>query len=196
MKHKRNWIIAIILSAAAGFVALQNVAAPTHDDAAPDPVITITTETPLSGSETLTPTYEGCAYVWAYRDAPELTEKVDAAVRAMNEQASANASLFGEDCIFADGQSTFGVMETDFYVRLPVDDLTAEAAFGDWMAQVLPLITQIPREQIQGNSGFVEFWFEKNEAEQIVLRVPIQRYLDEGRDKTGAELFRMFYNPP
>src|SRR3990172_9453746 len=196
MKHKRNWIIAIILSAAAGFVALQNVAAPTHDDATPDPVLTITAETPLIRSETLTPTYEGCAYVWAYHDAPELTEKVDAAIGALNEEASARASLFGEDCIYADGQSTFGAMETDFYVHLPVDDLTAEEAFGNWMAQVLPIITQIPREQIQGNYGFVEFWFEKNEAEQIILRVPIQKYLDEAQDKTGADLFRMFENPP
>ncbi|MDP2777483.1 MAG: hypothetical protein Q8O48_07555 [Anaerolineales bacterium] len=196
MKHKRNWIIAIILSAAAGFVALQNVAAPTHDAATPDAVITITAETTLTGSETITPIYEGCSYVWGYHDAPELTEKVDAAVRAMNEQASARASLFGEDCIFADGQSTFGAMETDFYVRLPVADLTAEAAFGDWMAQVLPIITQIPREQMQGNYGFVEFWFEKNDAEFIILRVPIQRYLDEGRDKTGPDLFHMFNNPP
>jgi len=40
MKHKRNWIIGIVLSAAAGFVALQNVAAPSHDDITP-PAITI-----------------------------------------------------------------------------------------------------------------------------------------------------------
>lgn len=196
MKHKRNWIIGIVLSIIAAFVALQNVAAPTQEDATPDPVITITAETPRTGSETITPTDEGCAFVWGYHDAPELTEKVDAAVRSMNEQASARASLFGEDCIYAGGQSTFGVMETDFHVRLPVEDLSAEAAFGNWMAQVLPIITQISREQIQGNYGFVEFRFEKNEAEQIILRVPIQRYLDEGRDKTGEELFRMFYNLP
>ncbi|MBM3181436.1 MAG: hypothetical protein FJZ86_13930 [Chloroflexi bacterium] len=195
MKHKRNWIIAIILSAAAGFVALQNVNAPTHDDAPPNAVLTITAEI-STATETLTPAYEGCAYVWAYHDAPELTEKLDAAVRAMNEQAGARASLFGEDCIYADGQSTFGAMETDFYVRLPVDDMAAEETFGNWMAQVLPIITQIPREQIQGNYGFVEFWFEKNEAENIILRVPVQRYLDEGQDKTGADLFRMFYSQP
>ena len=195
MKHKRNWIIGIVLSATAGFVALQSVAAPSHDDITP-PAITITAKISPAETETITPAYEGCAYVWAYHDAPELTEKVGADITALNEQASGRASLFGEDCIFADGQSTFGAMETDFYVHLPVDDLTAEEAFGNWMAQVLPIITQIPREQIQGNYGFVEFWFEKNEAEHIVLRVPIQRYLDEARDKTGADLFRMFENPP
>ena len=195
MKHKRNWIIGIVLSATAGFVALQSVAAPSHDDITPPP-ITSTVKFSAAETETITPAYEGCAYVWAYHDAPELTEKLDVAVRAMNEQASARASLFGEDCIFANGHSVFGAMETDFYVHLPVEDLTAEEALGDWMAQVMPIITQIPREQIQGSYGFVEFWFEKNEAENIILRVPIQRYLDEAQDKTGADLFRMFENPP
>lgn len=189
MKHKRNWIVGLVLSVIAALIALQNAAAPTQEDTVPDSVITETVE--IS-----TPTYEGCAFVWAYHDAPELTEKVDTAVRALDERASAHASLFGEDCVYGDGHSTFSVMETDFYVRLPVADLTAEAAFGDWMAQVLAIIAQIPREEIQGNYGFVEFWFEKNDAEHIVLRVPIQRYLDEGRDKTGPDLFRMFYNPP
>lgn len=189
MKHKRNWIIGLVLSVIAALIALQNAAAPTQEDTVPNSVITETIE--IS-----TPTYAGCAFVWAYHDAPELTEKVDMAVRALDERASARASLFGEDCVYGDGHSTFGVMETDFYVHLPVEDLTAEEALGDRIAQVLPIITQIPREQIQGNYGFVEFWFEKNEAEQIILRVPIQRYLGEGQNKTGSELFRMFYNPP
>ncbi len=195
MKHKRNWIIGIVLSAAAGFVALQNVAAPSHDDITP-PAITITAKISPTQTETITPAYEGCAYTWASHDAPELTEKVDAAIGALNEQASAYVILFGEDCIYADGHSVFGAMETDFYVRLPVDDLTAEEAFGNWMAQVLPIITQTPREQIRGNYGFVEFWFEKSDSENIILRVPIQRYLDEAQDKTGADLFRMFNTPP
>src|SRR3989304_182060 len=139
MKHKRNWIIGIVLSAAAGFVALQNAAAPTHDGLTP-PAITSTAKFSATETETITPAYEGCAYTWASHDAPELTEKVDAAIVALNEQASARASLFGEDCIYADGHSVFGAMETDFYVRLPVNDLTAEEDFGNWISQVLPII--------------------------------------------------------
>lgn len=189
MKHKRNWIIGLVLSVIAALIALQNAAAPTQEDTIPDSVITET-------SEISTPTNEGCAFVWAYHDAPELTEKVDTAVRALDERASAHASLFGEDCIYGDGRSTFGVMETDFYIRLSVDDLTTEEAFGDWIAQVLTFITQIPREEIQGNYGFVEFWFEKNDAEHIVLRVSIQKYLNEAQDRTGTELFQMFYSQP
>lgn len=187
MKHKRNWIIGLVLSVIAALIALQNAAAPTQEDTVPDSVITETIEISI-------PTYEGCAFVWAYHDAPELTDKVDIAVRALDEQSSAYASRFGEDCLYADGSSTFSVMETDFYVHLSVEDLTTEEIFGDWMAQVLGFITQIPREEIQGNYGFVEFWFEKNDAEHIILRVPIQNYLNEAQDKTGTELFQMYYS--
>jgi hypothetical protein len=83
-------------------------------------------------------------------------------------------------------------METDFHVNLPVDDLANEEALGNAMAQVLPIIVNIPREEIQGKYGFVEFWFEKNETEHVVVRVPIQKYIDEAQGKTGTELFRMF----
>jgi hypothetical protein len=87
-------------------------------------------------------------------------------------------------------------METDFYIHLPADDLTNEESFGNWMAQMMPIVTEIPREEIQGNYGFVEFWFEKNEAEHIIVRVPIQKYMTEAQEKTGTELLRMFSATP
>jgi hypothetical protein len=121
-----------------------------------------------------------------------LTKKLNAAVQAINPAASARAQLFGEDCVYADKPSTFGVMETDFYVRTPADDLTNEESFGNRIAQVMPIVAEIPRGEIQGNYGFVEFWFEKSEAEHVIVRVPIQKYLDEAQGKTGAELFTMF----
>ena len=110
-----------------------------------------------------------------------MTKEIDTAVRAINPSASARAELYGEDCVYADGRSTFGAMETDFHVRLPADDLTNEEAFGNWMAQVMPIVAEIPREEIQGNYGFVEFWFEKNDAEHLIVRVPIQKYIDEAQ---------------
>jgi hypothetical protein len=190
MKHKRNVAIALVLSAAAGFLALQNVSAPTPDSVAQTPatVETIAIEPPATQESGPAQ----CAYIWAYRDAPELTEKLDAAVKALNPAASGRAQLFGEDCVYTDGHSTFGAMETDFYVRSPTDDLTNEEAFGNWVAQVMPMVLEIPREEIKGNYGFVEFWFKKNEAEHVIVRVPIQKYMNEAQDKTGVELFRLF----
>lgn len=194
MKHKRNWVIGIILSATVAFVALKNVAAPTHEAETPQAVITLT------ASPEPSPTENGsgnCGYMWAYHDDPELTAKIDEAVRLLNPNANANAQQFGEDCVYADGHSTFGVMETDFYVHLPVENLTDNHAFGNWIAQVMTMITQIPREELQGsNYGFVEFWFDQSETEHLVVRVPIQKYLDEGQGKTGAELLQLFIEIP
>lgn len=185
MKRGRNWIIGIILSATAAFIAVQSVNAPNQESQ----------ETVIPITETSTLAYEGCAYTWAYQDAPELTKKLDGAVKEINSQASATATLFGEDCIYADGSSTFGVMETDFTVRLPVDDLAQHEEFGNWISNVMQIIIEIPREEIQGKYGFVEFWFEKTDSENIIFRVPIQKYLDEAKDKTGLELFELFYIP-
>ncbi len=190
MNKKRNWIVALVVSATAGFFALQSGLAPTDNPPTATQTI-VATE-----AATFTPTYEGCGFMWAYHDDPELTKKVDAAVRALDPLASANATLFGEDCIFADGHSTFSIMETDFYVRRPFDDLNNEEAFGNWIKQVMDVILQIPQEEIQqaGNPGFVEFWFVKSETENLIVRVPIQQYRDEAQGKSGAELFQLFHN--
>ncbi len=87
-------------------------------------------------------------------------------------------------------------METDFYIHLPVENLTDEETLGNWMAQTLPIVAEIPRGEIQGNYGFVEFWFEKSEAEHVIVRVPIQKYMNEAQEKTGAELFQIFSKAP
>ncbi len=193
MKHRRNWIIGIVLSATATFFALQTVSAPEQAEVTSAPPITFTVEIQVTETDTPAPSFQGCAYTWAYYGAPELTATLDAAIKELDPAASAVATQFGEDCVSADGTVTFGVMETDFTVRLPVDDLTKEDEFGNWMAQVLQIVTQIPREEIPGpNYGFVEFWFEKNESEQIVFRVPIQEYLNNAQGMSGAELFQMF----
>lgn len=181
------------ISAAAGFLILQTVTAPAPDSAP----ATLKSETviiePPAAEE---PACAQCAYAWAHHDAPDLTQKLDAAVKTLNPDASGRAQLFGEDCVYADNRSTFAAMETDFYVRIPAGDLTGEEAFGNWMAQVMPLVAEIPREEIQGNYGFVEFLFEKNEAEHVIVRVPIPRYINEAQGKAGAELFRMFSVTP
>ena len=195
MKHKRNWAIGIILSAAAAFAALQNVSAPTHITETTEAVATITAT--VEPSPTAVDNSGGCGYVWAYHDDPELTAKIDELVRQFDPNATANAQQFGEDCVYADGHSTFGAMETDLYVHRPIEDLTDNEAFGNWMAQVMDVVIKIPREELQGNNyGFVEFWFNKSETERLIVRVPIQKYLDDGQGKTGNEFLQLFLEAP
>ncbi len=176
MKNKKNWAIALILTVATGIVVGQS---------RNEPVSTVTS----------TSTYEGCAYTWAYHDAPDLTQKLSALASSLNPDANIRASLYGEDCTYADGHADFSVMETDFYVHLPVKDLTDEKAFGDWMAQVMQIVVKIPREEVSGNYGFVEFRFEKSETEWASMRIPIQIYIDQAQEKSGVELYRLFTNP-
>jgi hypothetical protein len=192
MNKKRNWVVVLIVSAAAGFFALQNGMEPAND--APTATHTIfVTET---ATATPTPAYEGCSFMWAYHADPELTKKVDAAIRALNPSASANATFYGEDCVFADGHSTFSAMETDFQVHLPVEDLTNEEAFGNWMKLAMDVILQIPREELRASPGYVEFWFIKSETEKVIVRVLASQYQNEALEKSGAELFQFFYNNP
>ena len=177
---------ATLITAIAVFGALQTVSAPANE-----------TVTSLPASETPTTLQTGsCAYMWAYKDAPELTVSFNSAVYALNAEASGRAEYYGEDCVYADGSATFSTMETDFYTRLPVDDLSKEDEFGNWVAQVMEIVTQIPSEDLPGNYGFVEFTFEKTEAERIIFRVPIQQYISDAQGKSGAELLRLFYSPP
>ncbi len=196
MKRIRNWVVAVLaVSAAAGVFALQNRPAPL-------PVIDVTSsleigpvEFDVTETPTNTPAYEGCAFIWAYHDAPELTEKINDAVLAINPDARANVRLFGEDCVYADGHSTFSTMTSDFYIHVPVTDLSAEADFGNFMWQVLEIVNAVPDDEIPGSVGLVEFSFIKNEAEQIILRVERRDYLNDAVGISGAELFRRFYTP-
>ena len=200
MKNKRNGLILLIVTAASGYFAIQNFAAPSDEKPASPPTVVPDAVAPAwiaSPAVSPSPASEACAYNWASENLPELTQKLDSPMRALNAKARARAEAFGEDCIYADGHSTFGAMETDFYIQLRVDDLYNEAAFGNWISQVMTVIEQIPPEEIRGpQPGFVEFRFTKSDTEQIIVRIPIKDYRDKAGDKSGKELFRLFYIPP
>lgn len=133
-----------------------------------------------------------CAFMWAYHDDEELTAQLDQQVKSVDPTASASARLFGEDCVYEDGHSTFGVMETDFYIRLPVDDLTNEEFLGNWMGEILTLVAEIPRDEIQGNYGFVEFVFENPPSQSSIVRVPLQDHLNLGQTVIGDDLYQLY----
>jgi hypothetical protein len=153
-------------------------------------------------SATDTPTgtlaYEGCAFVWAYRQMPEFSTQFDLAVKELFPIGSGRVQAFGEDCLYADGRTEFSAKESDFYVTLPVPDLTDEQALGDRMAAIMTVVIErFPSDSLPGgHNGFVEFVFEQSEADFLVLRVPIQEYKNDGVGKAGMELFRMFHQVP
>lgn len=159
----------------------------------------LATETPLfvPESPTGTPAYEGCYFVWATHNLPDLSTLVQQSAQSLQPQAQARAQAYGEDCVYDDGHADFSAMETDYYISLPVQVPNDEDFMGDWIAQVMTLIGQLPKEQIPGGQpGFVEFRFLKTEADYINVRVPIDRYRKESQGMLGAELFRFFMSTP
>lgn len=187
MKKRTIGILTALTAAAASLFALTQGTL-TADISAP------LTETP---TETSPAVPQPCAYTWAYKDLPEVSAELQAAVQAILPEASAHAAAFGEDCVASDGSATFGAMETDFYLRIPVADLNDDAALGNLIGQLLPiLLDQFPRERLLGpKDGFVEFTFFLGEN-QRVLRVPIplgKELREQGLN--GAELMNAIHSP-
>jgi len=157
-----------------------------HIDPGPDGEFPGTTEVPSTIQ---------CGYQWAYQDLPELSMQFDQAIKAIIPNSASHATAFGENCVTADGNvDRYAAMETDFYVIAAVDSLDDHATFGNWIAAVMQTINNFPPDQLASpNPGFVEYRFEKSDAEFIKVRVPIQQYNETANGKTGEELFQMFY---
>lgn len=143
------------------------------------------TETPV-----ITPTYEGCFYVWAYHDLPEISEKVDQAIKTLQTEASGRAQAYGEDCVYADGRGEFGAMETDFYVTIMVKNLKDESELGDWLIAVMKTLDAFPRGVVPGGQdGFAQITF-KTEEDQRIFNVSINEYKNLPPGLSGEEVFR------
>jgi len=174
----------------------------TDESSPPKIIVTVGTpnigQPPDGGFPTPSTSQQDCGFSWAYHDLPELTETLDTSIKALNSNAMARATAFGEDCIGEGGIVVrFGAMETDFYVILSVSDLTDYESFGNWITQVMEVVNMLPPDMLAGpNSGFVEFRFEKTQSESIGFRVPIQSYNTTANGITGEELFHMFYTSP
>lgn len=135
-----------------------------------------------------------CAFVWAHPILEELTLIFDAKITDLNPQAFGHASAFGEDCVYPDGRKIFFGFETDFYITLPVTDLTEFETFGNWIAETMPMVSTLPADMIEGSQpGFVEYRFSKNENEILIIRVPLHGYEEIANGMIGEDLFLLFY---
>ncbi|HAV78520.1 MAG TPA: hypothetical protein DCX53_14320 [Anaerolineae bacterium] len=198
------WIL--ILFACSPASATPQIFPPTSDTTLPPsspPKIIITVGTPNIGQPPdgnfpdTPPTSDTCAFIWAHPLLEELTILFEAEIKKVEPQATAHASSFGEDCVYADGRRVFFGIETDFYLDLPVANLTDFDSFGDWIAQTMPIVESMPPDMLEGSqTGFVEYKFAVNATEFLTVRVPIQQYRDIADGKTGEELFRLFYTEP
>ena len=145
----------------------------------------------------ITPTFGDCAYVWASQELPDISQKVYQALQAVDPNITGNAYAHGENCVYADGHSTFSAMETDFRVKISVQDLKDEKALGDWIARVMGVIANLPSDELSGpQPGRVEFAFSMSETENLFLNVSIAKYRKQPPGLTGSELYRILNNNP
>ena len=132
--------------------------------------------------------------MWATHDNLALAKIFDEAIQPVIPEADVRAESFGEDCIYADGHSTFSVMTNDLFFSLPVEDLSAEEEFGNMIKQVLGVVANLPKEKTKPGIEFVEFSFFKGE-EQIILRIKFNEYVQTAGGISGTDLFQKFYTP-
>jgi hypothetical protein len=166
-------------------------------DAAP-PVIPTSIAT-----EALTPTitvtassYGGCGYQWAYKDLPDLSSKFLQAIQQLQPSAQANAFAFGEDCVYADGHADFIAMETDFNITLQINDLGDPNECGKWIAKVMQIILDIPKDEIVGpRPGRVSMSLQAG-GEQKNFNFYIDRYQALSTDLSNTEICTALQTQP
>ena len=194
-KHSKTLLLWTLILCACSPVTITSESLP-----ASNPKIIVTVGTPNIGQNpdgNVQPQTEQCAFSWAQQAQDELTIVFETSIKELNSEATARATAFGENCNYPDGRKVFLAMETDFYIDLPVSDLTSFEIFGNWIAQTVPVTSFLPPDLIEGpHVGFIEYRFVANENESLVVRVPIQAYNDSAQGITGEELFNLFYTTP
>ncbi len=145
----------------------------------------------------LTPTFAGCAHVWGSKELPALSREFNAGLQALTKDPGGLAYAYGENCIFADGRSTFSAMETDFRIGITVKNIKDEQVLGDWITNVMEIVLGLPQSEMEGpRPGRVDFTFKQPDPAQLMVTVPIDIYRQEAQGLKGAELFRFFYKQP
>lgn len=163
----------------------------THSDSVPTvPIEPHIDQPPDGNAPTHLPTTESCGYMWATQNLTDLTLDLQAAIKNLHPDAESYAYAFGEDCIYQDGHKTFGAMETDFNVTMPVTDLTDENTLGEWIVKVMNVIGDLPAEKIVGpKPGRVTIIF-LSDKDQKFVQFHIDKYQALDPNMNGWEILQ------
>jgi hypothetical protein len=166
-------------------------------------VLPATAVSPPTPSHTTAPSTDqtgpsqGCYYVWATRDLPELSSQLQAQMAAAGSPLGVSAYAFGEECRAESGEVAFLAMETDFRVRVPVDSLGDEEALGTSILIAMTIIEALPAQQLAGDQpGRVDFEFAAGDSQSLRLNIDIARFRHEAAGLRGAELYQYFEVKP
>jgi hypothetical protein len=119
-----------------------------------------------------------CAYVWAHKPLPDLSNDFGEELKEIQLQVDGYAEAYGENCVDSQGDVVnFLAMETDFYVTLEVKGLEDKEILGELIEQVLAVVARFPVEDTPGPQlGYVgitfkapgdelRLWFTQSDAE-------------------------------
>ena len=158
---------------------------------APSPTVASVSPTADTAPPTATQAQAGnCYYVWSSQDLPTLSQELRSKLGAVDPAMSGSAYAYGEDCVAADGSRTFSPMETDFQIRVEVDDLADKEGLGNAIGEVMAVVAKLPSSQLEGpQPGRAEFEFVAAGPDTIRLNVEISSYDSISAGLQGARLF-------
>jgi hypothetical protein len=150
---------------------------------------------PSSNEETEPPSQDygsgECAFMWANKLLPDLSEQFNQALKAVESDAEGYAQAYGENCVTGTGEVvSFHVMETDFYITLKVESLDDHQILGEWIEKVIGVLADFPVDETPGpQPGYVGITFETSEdsLRLWVTQTEVESALESG--KRGEELF-------
>ena len=155
----------------------------------PSPSLLITTPTPASADGL-------CAYIPAHQNLPDVSAKVDQAIKDLQPEASGRAQAYGENCFYTDGHADFSAMETDFYVSFNVSNLKDNNELGTWIIKAMKALASFSPGTVPGpQPGFVEFTF-KSKDDQKILRVSISKYKQLPSGFSGTDVIKALLPNP
>lgn len=128
-------------------------------------IVPKSTQLPINPPINVTPTYEGCYYMWASKDLPEVTVSFQARLESLYPEASGIASAYGEDCVYADGHAQFGAMETDFNLAIQVKDISDNNELGKIIEAVLPAFDQ---KDLPAKIGKITIQFKSGDKDRYI----------------------------
>jgi len=143
--------------------------------------------------------YEGCGWIWANQDLPEVTSAFREALTAADlrfDPERTYAYAFGENCLRPDGTvDHFAALQTDFVVTNTPPDPTDMSALGDYAGTVLQIILNdfrpgiVPGPQ-PGNVTFA-FMGGREANRQQVLLTDAEAALQQGL--VGVDLYQALF---
>jgi hypothetical protein len=146
-------------------------------------------------TSTITPTpYQGlCAYVWTEQQLPELSERLNLALRkVISEQVDAAISAYGETCVDSGTNVVvkFTPEELNYTITARVEDTVDARTLGEWLVQIVLAVGDFHSVQAPASkAGRVEVEFQDG-SRAVVASFPLlyaQELVDQG--VRGSALF-------